>query len=139
MSCCCRATGQYGGRQAKAAGSWRGGGRTEKNLQRQSEARGEYSRSRLTSHQEGLFQAEVEKWIESGWLVQNNPEVHGQPALVLPLIAQVQAHEATQPVCPVLDYRLLNKHLISTRVKMRWYAKRPLGSGQRTAICRSLP
>ena len=75
---------------------------------------GEYSRSRLTPHQEGLFQAEVEKWIESGWLVPHNPEVHGQPAAVLPLIAQVQEHKATTPVRPVLDYRLLNKHLIST-------------------------
>ena len=75
---------------------------------------GEYSRSRLTPHQEGLFQAEVEKWIESGWLVPHNPEVHRQPAAVLPLIAQVQEHKATTPVRPVLDYRLLNKHLIST-------------------------
>ena len=37
-----------------------------------------------------------------------------QLAAGLPLIAQVQGHKATPPVRPVLDYRLLNKHLIST-------------------------
>ena len=75
---------------------------------------GEYSRSRLTPQQEGLFQDEVEKWIDSGWLVPHDPKVHGQPAAVLPLIAQVQEHKETTPVRPVLDYRLLNKHLVST-------------------------
>ncbi|XP_065182544.1 uncharacterized protein LOC135813373 [Sycon ciliatum] len=74
---------------------------------------GEYSRKKLSSKQEEQFCAEVKKWIDEGWLVRHDPDVHGEPAAVLPLLAQVQEHKATTPVRPCLDYRFLNAQLMS--------------------------
>ena len=74
---------------------------------------GEYSRKKLTEEQEKQFCSEVAKWIEEGWLVPHDPEVHGEPAAVLPLLAQVQEHKETTPVRPCLDYRHLNDQLTS--------------------------
>eukprot|EP00117_Sycon_ciliatum_P010277 scpid12682/ scgid5529/ len=74
---------------------------------------GEYSRSKLTPDQEGLFQAEVQKWLDSDFLVPHDRELHGDPVAVLPLLAQVQEHKGTTPVRPCLDYRLLNRRLTS--------------------------
>ncbi|XP_065182720.1 uncharacterized protein LOC135813558 [Sycon ciliatum] len=73
----------------------------------------EYSRSKLTSDQEQLFAEEVQKWIDAGWLVPHDKDVHGSPGAVLPLIAQLQEHKASTPVRPCLDYRLLNQLLMS--------------------------
>ena len=39
--------------------------------------------------------------------------VHGEPATVLPFLAQVQEHKASTPVRPCLDYRILNDLLAS--------------------------
>ena len=57
----------------------------------------EYSRARLTQEQEQHFCKEVDGWISNGWLLEHNPEVHGQPACVLPLMAVVQEHQASTP------------------------------------------
>ena len=73
----------------------------------------EYSRSKLSASQEELFANEVGKWIEEGWLVPHDESIHGRPGAVLPLIAQVQEHKPSTPVRPCLDYRLLNKLLVS--------------------------
>jgi len=73
----------------------------------------EYPRSKLTHDQEALFSSEVQKWLENGWLVEYDVEKHGEPMCVLPLIAQAQEHKETTPVRPVLDYRLLNEHILS--------------------------
>lgn len=74
---------------------------------------GEYSRCRLTPDQEVKFQDEVNGWIEKGWLVPHNETLHGKPSCVLPLMAQVQEHKSSMTVRPVLDYRPLNKLLVS--------------------------
>ena len=73
---------------------------------------GEYSHARLSPEQEALYEAEVEKWRSNGWLVEHNPEKHGEPRCVLPLLAATQEHKPTTPVRPCLDYRLLNHHII---------------------------
>ena len=73
---------------------------------------GEYSRKRLTKKEESLFCNEVQTWIDHGWLVQHDPDVHGDPAAVLPLMAVSQQHKST-PVRPVLDYRALNDTILS--------------------------
>ena len=73
----------------------------------------EYSRSGLTAEQEQQFSDEVDGWIERGWLVPHDESLHGKPACVLPLLAQVQEHKATTPVRPCLDYRKLNECLVS--------------------------
>ena len=74
---------------------------------------GEYSRSKLTPDQERLLGAEVTQWNEAGWLVPHDSAVHGEPAAVLPFLAQVQEHKASTPVRPCLDYRILNDLLAS--------------------------
>ena len=58
--------------------------------------------------QEQLFCSEVDNWVERGWLVPHNPEVHGKPLLVLPLLAVVQGRKESMPVRLCLDYRHLN-------------------------------
>ena len=74
---------------------------------------GEYSRAKLTPDQERLFAAEVDKWVDEGWLVPHDEDVHRPPAGVLPVIAQVEEHKASMPVQPCLDYRCLNDLLTS--------------------------
>ena len=74
----------------------------------------EYSRSKLTSDQEESFCREVDSWVEKGWLIPHDADVHGEPAAVLPLLAVVQEHKATTPVRPCLDYRALNSLLVSS-------------------------
>eukprot|EP00117_Sycon_ciliatum_P045998 scpid93880/ scgid32998/ len=74
---------------------------------------GEYSRNKLTAEQEQLFTQEVDSWIERGWLVPHDEQLHGKPACVLPPLAQVQEHKESTPVRPCLDYRKLNECLIS--------------------------
>ena len=74
---------------------------------------GEYPRSNLTPDQEEMYLAAVDEWIANGWLVPHDPDVHGQPACVLPLIPKTQEHKLSTPVRPVLDYRELNKLLVS--------------------------
>ena len=72
---------------------------------------GEYSRKQLTAEQESLFCDEIEKWITEGWLIPHDAKEHGQPAAVLPLLAQLQEHKQSTPVRPCLDYRQLNDRL----------------------------
>ena len=74
---------------------------------------GEYGRTKLSPSQEALFSKEVHGWIENGWLVEHDPEKHGEPKCVLPLLAQVQEHKPSTPVRPCLDYRPLNSLIIS--------------------------
>ena len=74
---------------------------------------GEYSRRSLTEEQEQLFRTEVDAWIDRGWMLPYSKEIHGEPACVLPLLAQVQEHKSSTPVRPCLDYRELNKLLLS--------------------------
>ncbi|XP_065182549.1 uncharacterized protein LOC135813378 [Sycon ciliatum] len=70
---------------------------------------GEYPRAKLTADQELQFNAEVDAWIQQGWLVPHDADVHGPPGAILPLIAKCQEHKASTPVRPVLDYRGLNQ------------------------------
>eukprot|EP00117_Sycon_ciliatum_P016048 scpid17635/ scgid15645/ Gag-Pol polyprotein; Matrix protein p10; p20; Capsid protein p25; Nucleocapsid protein p14; Protease p15; Reverse transcriptase/ribonuclease H p90; Integrase p46 len=74
---------------------------------------GEYSRNKLSADQEQLFQDAIKQWIDDDWLVPHDPKIHGEPAAVLPLLAQVQEHKTSTPVRPCLDYRLLNDRLKS--------------------------
>ena len=74
---------------------------------------GEYARTGLTKADEELFSAEVDTWNSKGYLVKHDPAVHGAATSVLPLIAKVQKHKSSTPVRPCLDYRELNKHIIS--------------------------
>ena len=73
---------------------------------------GEYLRKSLTEKEESLFCNEVHTWIDNGWLVLHKPDVHDDPAAVLPLMAVSQQHKST-PVRPVLDYRALNDTILS--------------------------
>ena len=54
-----------------------------------------------------MFVGEVMKWIDASWLVPDNDALHGSPAPVLPLLAQMQEHKASTPVRPCLDHRSL--------------------------------
>ncbi|XP_065196213.1 uncharacterized protein LOC135827687 [Sycon ciliatum] len=74
---------------------------------------GEYSRKKLSEEQEQLFRAEVQMWIDQGWLVPHDAEVHGSPIAVLPLLANCQEHKLSTPVRPCLDYRALNQLIVS--------------------------
>ena len=74
---------------------------------------GEYSRKSLTPEQELQFQAEVNGWLENGWLEPYDCEKQGEIGAVLPLMAVLQEHKSTTPVRPVLDYRELNKRIVS--------------------------
>eukprot|EP00117_Sycon_ciliatum_P011312 scpid18689/ scgid1770/ Gag-Pol polyprotein; Matrix protein p10; p20; Capsid protein p25; Nucleocapsid protein p14; Protease p15; Reverse transcriptase/ribonuclease H p90; Integrase p46 len=73
----------------------------------------EYGRKHLSPQQEEKFTAAVDEWVANGWLIEHNPEVHGKPACVLPLMAVEQEHKLSTPVRPVLDYRHLNRQLVS--------------------------
>ncbi|XP_065189595.1 uncharacterized protein LOC135820209 [Sycon ciliatum] len=73
---------------------------------------GEYPR-KLSDDQEKLFQHEVDSWIGNGWLIEHDEEVHGAPAAILPWLAVSQEHKPTTPVRPCLDYRALNRALVS--------------------------
>ena len=74
---------------------------------------GEYLRAKLTPDQERLFAAEVDKWVDEGWLVPHDEDVHGPQGGVLPVIAQIQEHKASTSVRLCLDYRCLNDLLTS--------------------------
>ena len=74
---------------------------------------GEYSRKSLLSTQEQQFQDEIAGWIKNEWLVPHDSNVHGEVEAVLPLMAVAQAHTASTPVQPVLDYREMAKCLVS--------------------------
>ena len=74
---------------------------------------GEYPRNKLSPEEETQFHAELQTWITNGWLVPHDPDVHGEPGAVLPLIAVSQQHKATTPVRPCLDYLNLNWRLRS--------------------------
>ena len=73
---------------------------------------GEYPRKKLSVEEEKLFQAEVQAWIDNGWLIKHDSKIHGEPAAVLPLMAVPQQHKST-PVRPVLDYCALNDCIVS--------------------------
>ena len=73
----------------------------------------EYGWKHLSPQQEDWFTAVVDEWVANGWLIEHNPEVHGKPACVLPLMAVEQEHKLSTPVRPVLDYRHLNRQLVS--------------------------
>ena len=73
----------------------------------------EYSRRSLSCEQEDTFCEEVDGWIEKGWLIPHDPDVHGEAVAVLPLLAVKQEHKVTTPVRPCLDYTALNKELVS--------------------------
>ena len=72
----------------------------------------EYSRSRLSAEQEEKFSAAVDEWVENGWLVDQDTDKHGAPACVLLLMAVLQEQKQSTPVRPVLDYCLLNEHIV---------------------------
>eukprot|EP00117_Sycon_ciliatum_P035558 scpid11219/ scgid1080/ len=74
---------------------------------------GEYSRHSLSTDQESQFCEEVDMWIRNGWLVPHDQAVHGEPGAVLPLLAVAQTHKESTPVRPCLDYRQLNKLIVS--------------------------
>eukprot|EP00117_Sycon_ciliatum_P022483 scpid27783/ scgid19383/ len=74
---------------------------------------GQYNRSNLTPEQEVKFNDEVESWIANGWLVEHSSEIHGEPAAVLPIMAVEEEHKESTPIRPVLDYRQLNKLIVS--------------------------
>jgi transposase InsO family protein len=58
------------------------------------------------------YEDEVSQWIDSGWLVEYNPQVHGRASGILPLMAARQPNKPKK-VRPVLDYRELNGFLRS--------------------------
>ncbi|KFD49597.1 hypothetical protein M513_09540 [Trichuris suis] len=57
------------------------------------------------------YEAEVEKWVDKGWLVPYDARRHGQAKGLIPLMAVVQRHK--QKVRPVMDFRELNTHIES--------------------------
>ena len=54
----------------------------------------------MSPEQERQFCDEVNSWIQNDWLVEHDPEVHGEIAGVLPLLAQAQLHKPTTLVPP---------------------------------------
>ena len=74
---------------------------------------GEYDWSKLSPEQEAQFRSEVDGWISRGWLVEHDSSCHEEPVSVLPLLAKVQSHKSSTPVRPCLDYRALNKCIVS--------------------------
>ena len=73
----------------------------------------EYSRKRLSAEQEQQYQKEVQSWIDNGWMVPHDPDRHGKPGAILPLMAVCQGHKASTPVRPCLDYHCLNESILS--------------------------
>ena len=73
----------------------------------------EYLRKRLSAEQEQQDQKEVQSWIDNGWMVPHDPDRHGKPGAILPLMAVCQGHKASTPVRPCLDYRCLNESILS--------------------------
>ena len=55
------------------------------------------------------FEAELQSWIENGWLVPYDESIHGPPRGLLPLMAVEQGSKAK--VRPCMDYRQLNSHV----------------------------
>ena len=55
------------------------------------------------------YDAELETWIENGWLTPYDEAVHGRPRGLIPLMAIEQGNKSK--VRPVLDYRELNSHV----------------------------
>ena len=46
-------------------------------------------------------------------MVPHDPDRHGKPGAILPLMAVCQGHKASTPVRPCLDYRCLNESILS--------------------------
>lgn len=70
---------------------------------------GEYAMSDDTRE---LFESEVDKWIEDGWLERYDQQRHGKVDGIVPLMAAKQPNKEKK-VRPVLDYREVNGHVIS--------------------------
>ena len=69
----------------------------------------EYS---MVDSERSVFNVEVRKWIEEGWLVAYDPVVHGEATGLVPLLSAKQPNKPVK-VRPVLDYRELNQHICS--------------------------
>lgn len=60
-----------------------------------------------------LYQAEIDQWIDSGWLVPHEHSLHGSVSGVIPLMAVFQPNKSRK-IRPVMDYsREVNKHVHS--------------------------
>ncbi|XP_043211053.1 uncharacterized protein LOC122375611 [Amphibalanus amphitrite] len=55
------------------------------------------------------FEAELQTWIDNGWLIPYDQSVYGPPRGLLPLMAVEQGSKCK--VRPCLDYRQLNSHV----------------------------
>ena len=67
------------------------------------------------------YEAELDQWVNDGWLELYDKHIHGDVSGVIPLMAASQPNKPKK-VRPVMDYRELNSHVQS----------RP---GQDTAVC----
>ncbi|KFD71439.1 hypothetical protein M514_16371 [Trichuris suis] len=55
------------------------------------------------------YEEELQKWIDSGWLVPYDERKYGEPKGLIPLMAVVQRNK--HKVRPVMDFRELNRHI----------------------------
>ena len=60
-----------------------------------------------------MFDKEVEVWIEQGILVPWDKAEHGNVKTFLPLMSVRQMKGTEEKVRPVLDFRSLNKNIVS--------------------------
>ena len=65
---------------------------------------------RVPAEAQEKFDAELQLWINEGWLEPYDEREHGPVRGLIPLMAVIQ--EAKDKVRPVLDYRELNEHLV---------------------------
>ena len=61
---------------------------------------------------ERAYHAEMKKWIDEGYLELHDWEKHGPVKAIIPLMAVSQPNKSTK-VRPVMDYRAVNKHMLS--------------------------
>lgn len=57
-----------------------------------------------------LFEAEVEKWIQKGYILPYSTEKYGRPRCTLTWNPVIQLHKST-PVRPTFDYKILNPYI----------------------------
>ncbi|KFD70492.1 hypothetical protein M514_00988 [Trichuris suis] len=55
------------------------------------------------------YEEELQKWIDSGWLVPYDERKYGEPKGLIPLMAVVQRNN--HKVRPMMDFRELNRHI----------------------------
>eukprot|EP00117_Sycon_ciliatum_P004979 scpid89855/ scgid9114/ len=68
----------------------------------------------LFDGQQAQFCAEVDSWVDKGWLVELDEATHGCFGAFIPLFTKSQTRKASTPVRPCLDYHGLN-NLIQSR------------------------